>query len=140
MAFLVCLLFRESIGVAITKSFVIFVRNFFVSSEWYFQALDLLYYSYHHGTYVMCDNWNELVTMRSSCSTRSVVATTRCLLSLAFFPSEIALIECDSSFLIYTISYVLPVLDGCTFTSKVVGCISKEILMLIIRLCYTVSL
>ena len=32
MAFLVCLLFRESIGVAITKSFVIFVRNFFVSS------------------------------------------------------------------------------------------------------------
>ena len=28
MAFLVCLLFRESIGVAITKSFVIFVRNF----------------------------------------------------------------------------------------------------------------
>ena len=31
MAFLVCLLFRESIGVAITKSFVIFVRNFFVS-------------------------------------------------------------------------------------------------------------
>ena len=33
MAFLVCLLFRESIGVAITKSFVIFVRNFFVSSH-----------------------------------------------------------------------------------------------------------
>ena len=32
MAFLVCLLFRESIGVAITKSFVIFVRKFFVSS------------------------------------------------------------------------------------------------------------
>ena len=32
MAFLVCLLFRESIGVAITKSFVIFVRIFFVSS------------------------------------------------------------------------------------------------------------
>ena len=31
MAFLVCLLFRESIGVAITKSFVIFVRKFFVS-------------------------------------------------------------------------------------------------------------
>ena len=30
MAFLVCLLFRESIGVAITKSFVIFVRNVFV--------------------------------------------------------------------------------------------------------------
>ena len=29
MAFLVCLLFRESIGVAITKSFVIFVRKFF---------------------------------------------------------------------------------------------------------------
>ena len=28
MAFLVCLLFRESIGVAITKSFVIFVRKF----------------------------------------------------------------------------------------------------------------
>ena len=28
MAFLVCLLFRESIGVAITKSFVIFARNF----------------------------------------------------------------------------------------------------------------
>ena len=34
MAFLVCLLFRESIGVAITKSFVIFVRNFFVSSTY----------------------------------------------------------------------------------------------------------
>ena len=34
MAFLVCLLFRESIGVAITKSFVIFVRNFFVSSNY----------------------------------------------------------------------------------------------------------
>ena len=33
MAFLVCLLFRESIGVAITKSFVIFVRKFFVSSN-----------------------------------------------------------------------------------------------------------
>ena len=33
MAFLVCLLFRESIGVAITKSFVIFVRKFFVSSS-----------------------------------------------------------------------------------------------------------
>ena len=33
MAFLVCLLFRESIGVAITKSFVIFVRKFFVSSK-----------------------------------------------------------------------------------------------------------
>ena len=33
MAFLVCLLFRESIGVAITKSFVIFVRKFFVSSR-----------------------------------------------------------------------------------------------------------
>ena len=32
MAFLVCLLFLESIGVAITKSFVIFVRKFFVSS------------------------------------------------------------------------------------------------------------
>ena len=32
MAFLVCLLFQESIGVAITKSFVIYVRNFFVSS------------------------------------------------------------------------------------------------------------
>ena len=32
MAFLVCLLFRELIGVAITKSFVIFVRKFFVSS------------------------------------------------------------------------------------------------------------
>ena len=32
MAFLVCLLLRESIGVAITKSFVIFVRKFFVSS------------------------------------------------------------------------------------------------------------
>ena len=32
MAFLVCLLFRESIGVAITKSFVIFARKFFVSS------------------------------------------------------------------------------------------------------------
>ena len=32
MAFLVCLLFRESIGVAITKSLVIFVRKFFVSS------------------------------------------------------------------------------------------------------------
>ena len=32
MAFLVCLLFRESIGVAITKSLVIFVRNVFVSS------------------------------------------------------------------------------------------------------------
>ena len=32
MAFLVCLLFGESIGVAITKSFVIFVRKFFVSS------------------------------------------------------------------------------------------------------------
>ena len=32
MAFLVGLLFRESIGVAITKSFVIFVRKFFVSS------------------------------------------------------------------------------------------------------------
>ena len=31
MAFLVCLLFRESIGVAITKSFVIFVRKFLVS-------------------------------------------------------------------------------------------------------------
>ena len=31
MAFLVCLLFRESIGVAITKLFVIFVRIFFVS-------------------------------------------------------------------------------------------------------------
>ena len=31
MAFLVCLLFRESIRVAITKSFVIFVRNVFVS-------------------------------------------------------------------------------------------------------------
>ena len=38
MAFLVCLLFRESIGVAITKSFVIFVRKFFVSSE-YFKGL-----------------------------------------------------------------------------------------------------
>ena len=35
MAFLVCLLFRESIGVAITKSFVIFVRKFFVSSYTY---------------------------------------------------------------------------------------------------------
>ena len=35
MAFLVCLLFRESIGVAITKSFVIFVRKFFVSSYIY---------------------------------------------------------------------------------------------------------
>ena len=35
MAFLVCLLFRESIGVAITKSFVIFVRKFFVSSVLY---------------------------------------------------------------------------------------------------------
>ena len=35
MAFLVCLLFRESIGVAITKSFVIFVRKFFVSSVIY---------------------------------------------------------------------------------------------------------
>ena len=34
MAFLVCLLFRESIGVAITKSFVIFVRKFFVSSNY----------------------------------------------------------------------------------------------------------
>ena len=34
MAFLVCLLFRESIGVAITKSFVIFVRKFFVSSHY----------------------------------------------------------------------------------------------------------
>ena len=33
MAFLVCLLFRESIGVAITKSFVIFVRKFLVSSN-----------------------------------------------------------------------------------------------------------
>ena len=33
MAFLVCLLFRESIGVAITKSFVIFVRKFFVLSH-----------------------------------------------------------------------------------------------------------
>ena len=33
MAFLVCLLFRELIGVAITKSFVIFVRKFFVSSS-----------------------------------------------------------------------------------------------------------
>ena len=33
MAFLVCLLFRESIGMAITKSFVIFVRKFFVSSK-----------------------------------------------------------------------------------------------------------
>ena len=33
MAFLVCLLFRESIGVAITKSFVIFVRKCFVSSS-----------------------------------------------------------------------------------------------------------
>ena len=32
MAFLVCLLFRESIGVAITKSFVIFASKFFVSS------------------------------------------------------------------------------------------------------------
>ena len=32
MAFLVCLLFRESIGVAITKSFLLFVRKFFVSS------------------------------------------------------------------------------------------------------------
>ena len=32
MAFLVCLLFRESIGVAITKSFVIFGRKFFASS------------------------------------------------------------------------------------------------------------
>ena len=33
MAFLVCLLFRESIGVAITKSFVIFVRKCFASSK-----------------------------------------------------------------------------------------------------------
>ena len=33
MAFLVCLLFQESIGVAITKSFVTFVRKFFVSSS-----------------------------------------------------------------------------------------------------------
>ena len=33
MAFLVCLLFRESIGVAITESLVIFVRKFFVSSN-----------------------------------------------------------------------------------------------------------
>ena len=32
MAFLVCLLFQESIGVAITKSYVIFARKFFVSS------------------------------------------------------------------------------------------------------------
>ena len=41
MAFLVC---RESIGVAITKSFVTFVRKFFVSSicgNIYFTGCDL---------------------------------------------------------------------------------------------------
>ena len=38
MAFLVCLLFRESIGVAITKSFVIFVRKFFVSSIYIYRT------------------------------------------------------------------------------------------------------
>ena len=43
MAFLVCLLFRESIGVAITKSFVIFVRKFFVSSASSFSALGLTF-------------------------------------------------------------------------------------------------
>ena len=42
MAFLVCLLFRESIGVAITKSLVIFVRKvlFLVTTE---VCLDILY-------------------------------------------------------------------------------------------------
>ena len=43
MAFLVCLLFRESIGVAITKSFVIFVRNFFVSSQYKWSGYYTLY-------------------------------------------------------------------------------------------------
>ena len=43
MAFLVCLLFRESIGVAITKSFVIFVRKFFVSSCMYGQVVPVQY-------------------------------------------------------------------------------------------------
>ena len=51
MAFLVCLLFRESIGVAITKSFVIFVRKFFVSSIIYDSMLPAIpITSWHNNT------------------------------------------------------------------------------------------
>ena len=63
MAFLVCLLFRESIGVAITKSFVIFVRKFFVFDV--ISSSQICSCSHLH-LYGSCDQYGRLLNALQS--------------------------------------------------------------------------